>query len=75
MPSRIKVSLVISFPHCKWLKPSEIYREVTSMYGKVISQFMIYRWCREFNARREQMEDLSRPQRPESAINDENVSY
>jgi len=72
-PARCEVRAVIRFLNAKGVKPIEIYRQLTEVYGESYMDVKNFRkWCREFTAGRTEIHDEERSGRP--SISDETVA-
>jgi len=72
-PARCKVRAVIRFLNAKGVKPFEIHRPLTEVYGEsCIDVKNVHKWCREFTAGRTEIHDEERSGRP--SISDKTVT-
>lgn len=72
-PAECEVRSVIRFLNARNMKPAEIHRQLTEVYGeKVISDGMVRKWVRQFNDGRTNVHDEARCGRP-SVVSDELV--
>src|SRR5215510_7609649 len=72
--TNVEVRGVIRFLQAKGNTPSEIQRELVTVYGdQVMSKKQIWVWCKAFNEGRFDLTDEPRVGRPRSSTSDENV--
>lgn len=72
-PADCEVRSVIRFLNARNVKPAEIHRQLTEVYGQnVISDGMVRKWVRQFNDGRNNVHDDARSGRP-SLVSDELV--
>lgn len=72
-PARCEVRAVIRFLNAKGVKPIEIHRQLTEVYGESCMDVKnVRKWCREFTAGRTEIHDEERSGRP--SISDETVA-
>ena len=63
--SNVEVRAVIRFLHAKGIGPSEILKELVSVYGEgVMSRKQVSVWCKAFSDGRTSVEDEPRSGRP-----------
>jgi hypothetical protein len=61
-PTKCEVRTVIRFLHAKGETAAEIHRQLLSVYGEdVMNRQNVARWCREFEAGRNDVHDGSHP--------------
>lgn len=71
--ARCEVRAVIRFLNAKGVKPIEIHRQLTEVYGESCMDVKnVRKWCREFTAGRTEIHDEERSRRP--SISDETVA-
>lgn len=71
--ARCEVRAVIRFLNAKGVKPIEIHRQLTEVYGESCMDVKnVRKWCREFTAGRTEIHDEERSGRP--SISDETVA-
>ena len=72
--SKTEVRGVIRFLNAKGIKPSDIYRELITVYGiDVMGKTQVYDWCRKFSEGRSSLDDDPRPGRKQTSSCDKNV--
>jgi hypothetical protein len=72
-PARCEVRAVIRVLNAKGVKPIDIHRQLTEVYGESCMDVKnVRKWCREFAACRTQIHDEERNGRP--SISDEPVA-
>lgn len=59
-----EVRAVIRFLDAKGLRPVDIFREILEIYGNVINQRNVTKWCKLFYEGREELHDQQRSGRP-----------
>lgn len=72
-PSKCEVRSVIRFLNAKKLPSCEIHRQVLEVYGDVMDESTVRRWCRMFKAGRKNVHEDKRIGRP-TVITDDLVS-
>jgi hypothetical protein len=48
-PAKCEVCSVIGFPNAKGERPAEIHKQIVAVYGNVMNQQSVTKWCREFS--------------------------
>jgi len=72
-PARCEVRAVIRFLNAKGVKPIEIHRQYTKVYGESCMDVKnVRKWCREFTAGHMEIHDEERSGRP--SISDKTVA-
>ncbi|KFM69162.1 hypothetical protein X975_25463, partial [Stegodyphus mimosarum] len=70
-PTDCEFRAVIKFLNARNVKPTEIYRQVTEVYGEyAISDGMVRKWVRMFNAGRTNVHAEARSGRPSVVTDD-----
>ncbi|KFM64801.1 Histone-lysine N-methyltransferase SETMAR, partial [Stegodyphus mimosarum] len=70
-PADCEIRAVIKFLNARNVKPAEIYRQVTEVYGEyAISDGMVRKWVRMFNASRTNVHAEARSGRPSVVTDD-----
>jgi hypothetical protein len=69
-PTRCEVHSTIHFLSAKDERPVEIHKQIVAVYGDVINQKNVMKWCCEFSEGRTDDHDEQRSGRP-SLISDE----
>jgi len=69
-PAKCEVRSVIRFLNAKSERPAEIHKQIVAVYGNVMNQQNMTKWCREFSEGRTDVHDEQRSGRP-SLISDE----
>ena len=73
--SKVEVRSVIRFLHAKGKGPTEIHRELVSVYGDgVMTRKQVSVWCTAFSEGRTNVEDEPRSGRPCSSSTDDNIA-
>lgn len=73
--SRVEIRSVIRFLHAKGKGPTEIHRELLSVYGEnVMTRKQVSLWCTAFAEGRTNVEDDHRSGRPCSSSTDDNIA-
>lgn len=63
-PAKCEIRSVIRFLNAKYVRPIEIYRQLTEVYGYVMNEASVRKWCIMFNAGRTNIHDAERSGRP-----------
>ena len=69
-PAKCEVCSVIRFLNAKGKHPAEIHRQIVTVYGDVMNQQNVTKWCREFTEGRTDVHEEQRSGRP-SLISDD----
>lgn len=70
-PADCEIRSVIRFLNARNVKPSEIHRQITEIYGEsAMTDGMVRKWVRQFNEGRTNVHDATRSGRPSLATND-----
>jgi len=48
-PVKCEVPSTIQFPNAKGEHPAEIHKQIVAVYGKVMNQQKVTKWCHEFS--------------------------
>jgi hypothetical protein len=59
-PAKSEVRSVIRFLNAKGERPAEIQKQIVSVYGDVMIQHNVTKWCREFSEGRTDIQDEQR---------------
>jgi len=68
-PAKCEVRSVIQFLNAKGERPAEIHKQIVAVYGNVMNQQNVKKWCREFSKGRTDVHNKQRSGRP-SLISD-----
>ena len=63
-PAKCAVRSVIIFLNAKGERPAEIHKQTAVVYGNVMNQQNVTKWCSEFSERRTDVHDEQRSGRP-----------
>jgi hypothetical protein len=69
-PAKYKVRSVIQFPNTKGEHPAEIHKQFVAVYGDIMNQQNVAKWCCEFSEGRTNVHDEPSSGRP-SLISDD----
>src|SRR5215469_6534435 len=67
---KCEVRSVIRFLNAKGERPAEIHKQIVAVYGNVMNQQNVTKWCREFSEGRTDVHDKQKSGRP-SLISDD----
>lgn len=59
-PAKCEVRSVIRFLNAKGVRPIEIYRQITEVYGNVMNEASVRKWCIMFNGGRTNVHEEER---------------
>jgi len=69
-PAKCEVRSIIRFLNAKGERPAEIHKQIVAVYGYVMNQQNVTKWCCEFSEGRTDVHDKQRRGRP-SLISDD----
>ena len=69
-PAKCEVRSIIQFLNAKGERPAEIHKQIVAVYGNVVNQQDVTKWCHEFSEGRNDVHDEQRSGRP-SLISDD----
>jgi hypothetical protein len=70
IPAKCEVHSNIRFLKAKGERPAEIHKQIVAVYGNVMNQQNVMKWCQEFSEGRTDVHDEQRSGRP-SLISDD----
>ena len=69
-PTKCEVCSIIRFLNAKGECPVEIHKQIVAVYGNIMNQQEVTKWCHEFSEGRTDVHDKQRTGRP-SMISDD----
>jgi hypothetical protein len=69
-PAKCEVRSVIQFLNAKGEHPAEIHTQTVAVYGDVMNQQKVTKWCHEFSKRKTDVHNEQRSSRPSLISND-----
>ena len=59
-PTKCQVNSIVRFINAKGECPAEIHKKIVAVYGNVMNQQNVMKWCREFSEGRTDVHDEQR---------------
>jgi hypothetical protein len=69
-PAKCRVCSITQFLNAKGERPAEIHKQIVAVYGDVMNQQNVTKWCHEFSKGRNDVHNEQRSSRPSLISND-----